>query len=186
MADRFYGTANLIALCQAHGWDDRIRLKGNLSVKSRGRSKTTTDQLAKDKVFALSEIHLTAHDGPTHLGIVQDPGHAEPWIIAMPAKPGYLTTMDYSARWGIEPIFSDFKSWEFGLEDSQILYPDRLSRLVLVMALALYVAVSTGQWDATVNPSPAEKNSAINDHENSNALEPPSSPEACAASSGSS
>ena len=74
MADRCYGTANLIALCQAHGWDDRIRLKGNLSVKSRGRSKTTTGQLAKDKVFALSEIHLTAHDGPAHLGIVQDPG----------------------------------------------------------------------------------------------------------------
>ena len=74
MADRFYGTANLIALCQAHGWDDRICLKGNLSVKSRGRSKTTTGQLAKDKVFALSEIHLTAHDGPAHLGIVQDPG----------------------------------------------------------------------------------------------------------------
>ena len=104
----------------------------------------------------------------------------------MPAKPGYLRTMDYSARWAIEPMFSDFKSWEFGLENSQISYPDRLSRLVLVMALPLYIAVSTGQWDATVNPSPAEKNSAINDHENSNALEPPSSPEACAASSGSS
>ncbi|MGF3026223.1 hypothetical protein ACQVP2_25795 [Methylobacterium aquaticum] len=113
--------------------------------------------MAKDKVFALSEIHLTAHDGPTHLGIVQDPGHAEPWIIAMPAKPGFLTTMDYSARWAIEPMFSDFKSWEFDLEDSQISYPDRLSRLVLVIALALYVAVSMGQWDATVNPSPAEK-----------------------------
>lgn len=186
MADRFYGTANLIALCQGHDWDYRIRLKGNLSVKSRGRPKTTTSQLAKDKVFALSDIYLTAHDVPTHLGIVQDPGHSEPWIIAMPAKPGYLTTMDYSARWAIEPMFSDFKSRGFGLEDSQISYPDRLSRLILVMVLALYIAVSTGQWDAAVNPSPAEKNSPTSAHENSNALAPPCSPEGCAVSSGSS
>ena len=30
MADRFYGTADLIAWCQDRSWDDRLRLKGNL------------------------------------------------------------------------------------------------------------------------------------------------------------
>ena len=75
----------------------------------------------------------------------------------MSDKPGYLTTLDYAARWGIEPIFSDFKSRGFGLEQSQLQTPDRLSRLLLVMSLALYFAVSTGQWDATNNPSVDEK-----------------------------
>jgi hypothetical protein len=35
--------------------------------------------------------------------------------------------------------------------------PDRLSRLLLVMSLALYVAVSTGHWDAATNPTVDEK-----------------------------
>jgi hypothetical protein len=40
---------------------------------------------------------------------------------------------------------------------AQIQYPDRLARLLLVMALALYSAVSTGLWDEAHHPSPAEK-----------------------------
>ena len=40
-----------------------------------------------------------------------------------------------------------------------IQHPDRLARLLLVMALALYSAVSTGLWDAANHPTPAEKNS---------------------------
>ncbi|MCF3948973.1 transposase [Acidiphilium iwatense] len=94
----------------------------------------------------------------TNIGIIRDPGHAEPWICrAMSAKPGYLTTLDYAKRWGIEPMFSDFKSRGFGIEQTQIQYPNRVARLILVMALALHWAVSTGMWDAVQNPSPAEK-----------------------------
>jgi hypothetical protein len=70
-----------------------------------------------------------------------------------PEKPGYLRTLEYADRWGIEPMFSDFKSRGFGIEDTQLRYADRLDRLILVMAL--YVAVSTGQ--AVHHPTPSEK-----------------------------
>jgi len=55
------------------------------------------------------------------------------------------------------PMFSDFKTRGFNLEASQIERTDRLDRLVLVLALALYWAVSTGLWDAIENRVPAEK-----------------------------
>ena len=55
-------------------------------------------------------------------------------------------------------MFSDFKSRGFGLEQTRLRYPDRLSRLILVMSLALYWAVSTGMWDQANHPAPAEKN----------------------------
>ena len=156
MADRFYGTADLIAWCQDRSWDYRLRLKGNLVVRdAAGRRRT--GQLAKDRVFALENVRLTARQATTNIGVIHDPGHAEPWIIAMSATPGYLKTLDYSARWAIEPMFSDFKSRGFGVADTQIQHPDRLARLLLVMALALYTAVSTGRWDAATNPTPAEK-----------------------------
>jgi len=51
-------------------------------------------------------------------------------------------------------MFSDFKTRGFHLEASQI---ERTDRLVLVLALALYWAVSTGLWDALENRAPAEK-----------------------------
>lgn len=157
MADRFYGTADLIAWCQDRAWDYRLRLKGNLVVGS-AKDQMTTGQLAEAGLFALEDVHLTAKKATTNLGVMHDPGHAEPWIIAMSVKPGYLKTLEYSARWAIEPMLSDFKSRGFGVEDTQIQHPDRLARLLLVMALALYTAVSTGQWDAETNPTPAEKN----------------------------
>ena len=156
MGDRFYGTADLIGWCQDRDWDYRLRLKGNLVVRD-GADRMTTGQAADAGLFALENVQLTARKATTNIGIIRDPNHAEPWIIAMPTEPGYLKTLDYSARWGIEPMFSDFKSRGFGVEDTQIQHPDRLARLLLVMALALYTAVSTGQWDAKVNPTPAEK-----------------------------
>src|SRR4051812_32024455 len=152
----FYGTADLIGWCQQRGWDYRLRLKGNLVVFD-GPGKTTTGQCAKDRVHCLEDVELTGRRARTHIGIIHDPGHAEPWIIAMSEKPGYLRTLEYSARWGIEPMFSDFKSRGFGSEDTHLRYADRLDRLILVMALALYVAVSTGQWDAVHHPTPSEK-----------------------------
>lgn len=157
MADRFYGTADLIGLCQEKNWDYRLRLKGNLVVRD-GKGRATTGQRAGAGHFALENVQLTARKATTNIGIIHDPGHPEPWIIAMPSKPGYLRTLDYSARWAIEPMFSDFKSRGFGVEDTQIQYPDRLARLLLVMALALHIAVSTGRHDAETNPTPAEKN----------------------------
>jgi hypothetical protein len=159
MGDRFYGTADLIGWCQERAWDYRLRLKGNLVVID-GTDRTTTGKCARDRVYSLENVELTGRRARTHIGIIHDPGHTEPWIIAMSEPPSYLRTLEYSQRWGIEPMFSDFKSRGFGIEDTQLRYPDRLDRLILVMALALYVAVSTGQWDAVHHPTPSEKSPA--------------------------
>jgi hypothetical protein len=154
--DRFYGTPDLIRWCQDRGWDYRLRLKGNLQTWI-GSRKTTTGDLALSGARYVQDVALTGKRVSTNIGIIHDPGHAEPWIVAMSAEPSYLSTLEYSRRWGIEPMFSDFKSRGFGLQDTQIQYPDRLGRLILVMALALYWAVSTGMWDAAENPTPSEK-----------------------------
>jgi hypothetical protein len=156
LGDRFYGTADLIGWCQERGWDYRLRLKSNLVVFD-GAGRTTTGQCAKDRVYYLEDVELIGRRARSHIGIIHDPGYAEPWIIAMSEKPGYLRTLEYSARWGIEPMFSDFKARGFGIEDTRLRYADRLDRLILVMALTLYIAVSTGQWDALHHPTKSEK-----------------------------
>jgi hypothetical protein len=126
LADRFYGTPAMIRWCRDRGWDYRLRLKGNLLARC-GTTRTTTGALALAGGHYFEAVVLTGQRVTTNIGIIRDPGHAEPWIIAMSAKPGYLTTLGYADRWGIEPMFSDFKSRGFGLEQTHIQYPDRLA-----------------------------------------------------------
>jgi Transposase DDE domain len=180
-ADRFYGTPDLSRLCQDRGWDYRLRLKSNLIARIASR-KTNTGELANSGVPYFEAVALTGKRVSTNIGIIHDPGHVEPWIIAMSAKPGYLTTLDYAKRWGIEPMFSDFKSRGFGITQTQIHDPDRVGRLILVMALALYWAVSTGMWDAAENPVPGEKKHPLVSPARSPGANSPGSPGDCESS----
>src|SRR4051794_9622128 len=162
MGDRFYGSPALIAWCRAQGWDWRLRLKQDLLVFEAGGETTLADCFTRGE-HLLSDVELTEQRARTHVAMVQEAGHPEPWIIALSQTPSVHTAFDYGLRWGIEAMFSDFKTRGFGLEDSQIRLPGRLDRLILVMALALFWAVSTGMWDAANRPTRAEKNPATPD-----------------------
>jgi hypothetical protein len=163
MGDRFYGSPALIAWCRDHGWGWRLRCKQDLLVFDNGGETTLAECFARrEHSFArrehrLEDIELTGKRARTHVAMVHADGQAEPWIIAMSERPTTGRARDYGWRWGIEAMFSDFKTRGFNLEASQIERTDRLDRLVLVLALALYWAVSTGMWDAIENRTPVEK-----------------------------
>jgi hypothetical protein len=144
-ADRFYGTAQLIGWCQKAGWSYRIRLKGNLTLAHEGGELTTGD-VASRLPRGVTGAELYGSGIVTNIGVLHEKGHKEPWIIAMDANPGRYTVLDYGMRWGIENMFSDFKSRGFGLMQSQIKKPDRLERLILIMSIALYWAISCGMF----------------------------------------
>jgi hypothetical protein len=162
MGDRFYGTPDLIAWCRARDWGWRLRLKQDLLVFEAGGESPLAGCLARGERL-LSGVELTGKRVVTNVAMVHEPGHPEPWIIAMSEPPTVHRALDYGLRWGIEAMFSDFKTRGFGLEDSHLRRPERperperLDRLILVMALALFWAVSTGMWDAVHGATPDEK-----------------------------
>ena len=156
MGDRFYGSPDLIAWSRAHGWDWRLRLKADLLVFEDGGESTVAECFARGERM-LTGVELTGKRVTTNIGMVHEEGHPEPWFIAMSDAPTTARTFDYGLRWGIEAMFSDFKSRGFGLEDSQLQRTDRMDRLILIMTLALYWAVSTGMWAAQNAALPAEK-----------------------------
>jgi DDE family transposase len=56
---------------------------------------------------------------------------------------------DYRRRWGIETLFGALKSRGFDLEATHVVrYPERLERLLGLLALAFTWAHRTGQWVA--------------------------------------
>ena len=156
-ADRLYGTPALIDWCVAAGWDYRIRLKSNLIVNHQGGEMISGEvlSLAPEGLVAAK---LNGASSATNIFALHEPGHAEPWIIAMAAKPGRTSCLDYGLRWGIEAMFSDYKSRGFGLMQSQIERPERLEKLILIMAIAMYWAVSCGIVEAAGSePGPRSK-----------------------------
>jgi hypothetical protein len=133
-------------------------LKSNLNVDPGFGDLTTTGALAAGQTERyLPKVRLFDHGVSTNLAIWHEAGHPEPWIIAMNDPPNRATVRDYASRWGIEPMFSDFKSRGFRLEDTQLRAPDRLDRLLVIMALAMYWCVRVGQEEARHHPTPLEK-----------------------------
>jgi hypothetical protein len=141
--DRFYGTAALIGWCQSHNWQYRLRLKSNLILEHEGGEITTGDAY-KQGIKALEGARFHQTHVQTSIGIVHESGHSEPWIIAMDCKPTHYKVLDYGLRWGIECMFSDFKSRGFCITKTHLQHADRIERLILVLTIALYWAVSTG------------------------------------------
>lgn len=158
-ADRFYSSVELFIWLHAQpGWHYRLRLKGNLNVDPGFGDIVTTGELAAGQTERyLPNVRLFNHGVPTNLAIWHEGGHPEPWIIAMNDSPNRATVRDYAGRWGIEPMFSDFKSRGFQLEDTQLRAADRLDRLLVIMALAMYWCVRVGQEEARHHPTPLEK-----------------------------
>jgi hypothetical protein len=143
-ADRFYGTKNLVEWCQKAGWDYRVRLKGNLIFEHDGGEITAEDvgKLPGSKAIG-AKFHKS--DISTNIGFLHEKGHEEPWIIAMNCDPSEYKILDYGMRWGIECMFSDFKSRGFGITKTHLRHPDRIERLILILSIALYWAVSIGK-----------------------------------------
>ena len=156
MGDRFYGSPALIDWCRAKGWGWRLRCKQDLLVFQDGGETTLAECFARGE-HMLNDVELTEKRARTNIAMLHEEGHPEPWIIALSDPPTTWRAYDYGLRWGIEAMFSDYKTRGFNLEDSQIERTDRLDRLVMVLSLALYWAVSTGMWDAMQNKTPAEK-----------------------------
>lgn len=53
---------------------------------------------------------------------------------------------DYAKRWSIETLFGIFKTRGFCLESTHLTDPERLSKLLALLSLALCWVVLTGQW----------------------------------------
>jgi hypothetical protein len=131
-----------------NGWDWRARLKGSLLVHDRDGGETTVMESFKRGERRLIDVTLTEKRAATHVAMIHEPGHPEPWMIAMSQPPTSHRALDYGLRWGIEALISDTKTRGFNLEDSQLRRADRIERLILILPLALYWAVSTGMWAA--------------------------------------
>lgn len=88
------------------------------------------------------DAYLTRRRVQTNIQMFRDEKADESWFIAMSTKPSHATVQAYAKRWGIEVMLSDLTSRAFGLAESQLRSPGKLNRLIMVITIVLYWAVS--------------------------------------------
>jgi len=64
---------------------------------------------------------------------------------------------DFARRWEIETLFGALKSRGFNLEDTHITDPERLSKLIALLAIAFCWAHQVGEWRAKQRPLKIKK-----------------------------
>jgi hypothetical protein len=72
------------------------------------------------------------------------------WLILVSPEYSPEPAREYKKRWGIETLFGALKSRGFNLEDTHLKDPERLSRLLALLAIAFTLAFVVGQWQAAV------------------------------------
>lgn len=66
-------------------------------------------------------------------------------VVVADTKPQQAMT-DYGQRWGIETLFGCFKTRGFCLESTHLQDPERLSRMLALLSIALCWAFRVGEW----------------------------------------
>lgn len=72
------------------------------------------------------------------------------YLILVAPEPSPEPHKEYKKRWGIETLFGALKSRGFDLEDTHVQDPERISRLLALLAIAFTWAFVVGQWQAAV------------------------------------
>jgi hypothetical protein len=73
-------------------------------------------------------------------------------LVVITSHQSHRAITDYADRWAIETLFGCFKTRGFNLESTHLQDPERLSRLVALLAIALCWAFRTGEWLAQQKP----------------------------------
>jgi hypothetical protein len=148
LGDRGFRDIRLMALADQLHWHFRLRLTESEYVWLSDRQPARLDSwsLSPYQPCFLPAVRLTQQGyGPINLALVWD-GHPQhdPWRIASDQEAGPQTLAEYALRMGIDFGFLDDKSAGFNLEETELLSPGRLDRLLLITALCSLYLVSLG------------------------------------------
>jgi hypothetical protein len=163
LADRGFGRCMLAAFCRRHNFHYLIRIQPKVTVKLKGfQGKLLDYPVYKGIAKVLKDVAYRA-DGAVNQNIVVywkknlPQKRDECWFLMTDLKGTACELCRlYGRRMTIEQLFRDCKSKRNGwsLRDTQITRPDRLDRLLLILAIAYLFRCGIGLIaQATLKPS---------------------------------
>jgi hypothetical protein len=146
LADRGFVSQKLMKYLNGWGWNWRIRIKGNQSLRCQGKKiRPQTLALRKgDVMLFIRNIGFGHGLRRLSLSAGWSRDSSEAWYILSNGIASIEDFMDYSQRFGIEEGFRDEKSGGFNLEESDLEDIVALDRIILIIAVATLVILHEG------------------------------------------
>jgi hypothetical protein len=147
-ADREFGGRAFCAWLLKKRVGFALRLRGNVRLaNARGAFKTARGLFWHGRVAAAKALGERRVFGGTPLSVfvsgVRTPGGD--FVIVVSDTGGDLLSR-YGKRWGVETLFGYLKGRGFDLEATHVTAPERLGRLIAVLAPAFCWAYARGAW----------------------------------------
>lgn len=153
LADRGFGRTELARFCQKHGFSYVIRIQPNVHVYCASyKGKLLDYPVRKGICKLLKSVAYRSHHTVTQNIVIR-------WVRNLPAKRdecwflmtdlsagGAQISKLYGQRMTIEELFRDHKNKRNGwsLRDTRIKRPERLDRLLLILAIAYLLLCGVG------------------------------------------
>ena len=158
-ADREFVSREWLLWLQKAGISFRLRLKGDFLVTNGRGELVCADWLFRDCPFEQERCLGWRLVRGIRLYVVGTRLTNGDFLIVVGDQA--FTLPDYALRWAIETLFAAFKSRGFGLEDTHVTCPERLSRLVGLLSLAYCWAFAAGCWLAATQPQKVRKHGRL-------------------------
>jgi Transposase DDE domain len=147
LVDRGLAWPRVVDACRELGWHYVIRLQGQTRVRSADGREATAAELAPRPGASWhgeAEVFKTAGWRAAAVAACWLRGGDGPWLLVSDRDDGPRLFGRYAKRTWTEELFRDEKSSGFHWEQSHVTDPAHAGRLVLLMALATYLALGLG------------------------------------------
>jgi hypothetical protein len=147
LADRGLCWPQVVDACGDLGWHYVIRLQGQAKVRSDDGRECTAAELAPEPGASWrgpAEVFKKSGWRPAAVAACWLRYHDGPWLLVSDRDDGGRLFGRYLKRTWTEELFKDEKSAGFHWEKSRVRDPEHAARLMVVIALATYLALALG------------------------------------------
>lgn len=150
LGDSGFENVPLLQWIRRQGWHLVIRQRGNLNVwqAEHGWRRINAIPLEPGQTRAVGWVRLTkTHNAGWYWLLLHwEAGEDEPWYLVSD-QPGTQKLLRlYQVRMWIEEMFGDMKGHGFDLEETHLRHADRISRLILAVAITFVWFLALGTW----------------------------------------
>jgi Transposase DDE domain len=147
LADRGLAWPQIVDTCAELGWHYVIRLQGQTRVQAPNGWEGRAEELAPkpgSHWWGEAQVFKKAGWRQAQVAACWERDQKGPWLLVSDRPDGSRLFRRYGKRVWTEELFRDEKSSGFHWGQSHVTDPEHAARLVLLMALATYLALAVG------------------------------------------
>jgi hypothetical protein len=146
LADRQFPGRPILTHLAAAGWHYALRVRRTFHVRlAEGTSMAMGDLIPAPGACTQVLEQVVVCGTQTNVVATWPTTAKDPWLLVTDLPPTLKRCAEYRIRTWEEALFRDLKSMGFGWDASRVRIPDRVERLLLILALAMLWTLALAQ-----------------------------------------